>query len=84
MLAAQEMFRDANKVTKPEKALILGFMAGARGIILSRNTITCNRISLRWLSVFLSKMEDVRFFRLDFFKVRNSIYIERYCKKPPL
>lgn len=32
MLAAQEMFRDANKVTKPEKALILGFMAGARGI----------------------------------------------------
>jgi hypothetical protein len=33
MLAAQEMFRDANKVTKPEKALILGFMAGARGII---------------------------------------------------
>ena len=34
MLAAQEMFRDANKVTKPEKALILGFMAGARGIIL--------------------------------------------------
>lgn len=31
MLAAQEMFRGANKVTKPEKALILGFMAGARG-----------------------------------------------------
>ena len=33
MLAAQEMFRDANKVTKPEKALILGFMAGARGTL---------------------------------------------------
>ena len=33
MIAAQEMFRDANKVTKPEKALILGFMAGARGIL---------------------------------------------------
>jgi len=30
MLAAQEMFRSANKVTRAEKALILGFMAGAR------------------------------------------------------
>ena len=31
MRAAQEMFRQSNKVTRPEKALILGFMAGARG-----------------------------------------------------
>lgn len=31
MIAAQEMFRQSNKVTRPEKALILGFMAGARG-----------------------------------------------------
>ncbi|XP_054168466.1 negative elongation factor A-like [Oppia nitens] len=30
MLAAQEMFSTANKVTRPEKALILGFMAGSR------------------------------------------------------
>lgn len=30
MVAAQEMFRSANKVTRPEKALILGFMAGSR------------------------------------------------------
>nr|XP_054765410.1 negative elongation factor A-like [Lytechinus pictus] len=30
MRAAQEMFRQSNKVTRPEKALILGFMAGAR------------------------------------------------------
>lgn len=30
MFAAQEMFRSANKVTRAEKALILGFMAGAR------------------------------------------------------
>ncbi|EEB16736.1 Negative elongation factor A, putative [Pediculus humanus corporis] len=30
MLEAQEMFRVANKVTRPEKALILGFMAGSR------------------------------------------------------
>ncbi|XP_057301640.1 negative elongation factor A-like isoform X2 [Hydractinia symbiolongicarpus] len=30
MFAAQEMFRSANKVTRTEKALILGFMAGAR------------------------------------------------------
>lgn len=32
MYAAQEMFKTANKVTRPEKALILGFMAGSRGI----------------------------------------------------
>nr|CAG4650283.1 EOG090X08WB [Sida crystallina] len=30
MQEAQEMFRNANKVTRPEKALILGFMAGSR------------------------------------------------------
>lgn len=30
MFAAQEMFKTANKVTRPEKALILGFMAGSR------------------------------------------------------
>jgi len=31
MLEAQEMFKNSNKVTRPEKALILGFMAGSRG-----------------------------------------------------
>jgi len=30
-MEAQEMFRTSNKVTRPEKALILGFMAGSRG-----------------------------------------------------
>ncbi|XP_013790703.1 negative elongation factor A-like isoform X1 [Limulus polyphemus] len=30
MLEAQEMFNNSNKVTRPEKALILGFMAGSR------------------------------------------------------
>ncbi|KAL5016203.1 hypothetical protein ScPMuIL_005792 [Solemya velum] len=30
VLEAQEMFRISNKVTRPEKALILGFMAGSR------------------------------------------------------
>ncbi|XP_052227366.1 negative elongation factor A-like [Dreissena polymorpha] len=30
MLEAQEMFKNSNKVTRPEKALILGFMAGSR------------------------------------------------------
>lgn len=34
MLEAQEMFRTANKVTRPEKALILGFMAGSRGTFM--------------------------------------------------
>lgn len=37
MLEAQEMFRTANKVTRPEKALILGFMAGSRGMFLLRS-----------------------------------------------
>lgn len=37
MYAAQEMFKTANKVTRPEKALILGFMAGSRGT-MTRNT----------------------------------------------
>lgn len=31
MIAAQEMFKSANKLSRPEKALILGFMAGSRG-----------------------------------------------------
>ena len=30
MFAAQEMFNNSNRVTRPEKALILGFMAGSR------------------------------------------------------
>lgn len=30
MAEAQEMFRNSNKVSRPEKALILGFMAGSR------------------------------------------------------
>jgi len=30
MFEAQEMFNNSNKVTRPEKALILGFMAGSR------------------------------------------------------
>ncbi|KAL0276756.1 UNVERIFIED_CONTAM: hypothetical protein PYX00_004260 [Menopon gallinae] len=30
IVEAQDMFRAANKVTRPEKALILGFMAGSR------------------------------------------------------
>ena len=36
MQEAQEMFKNANKVTRPEKALILGFMAGSRGMSPSR------------------------------------------------
>jgi negative elongation factor A len=33
MLQAQEMFSNSNKLSRPEKALILGFIAGSRGII---------------------------------------------------
>ena len=35
MLAAHEMFKNANRVSQAEKALILGFMAGARGKVFS-------------------------------------------------
>ncbi len=48
MQEAQEMFKNANKVTRPEKALILGFMAGSRGtfeIIASYNMILLFTIS---------------------------------------
>ena len=44
MLEAQEMFRTANKVTRPEKALILGFMAGSRlvhGIYIAKDVSFC-------------------------------------------
>ena len=34
MIEAQEMFKNSNKVTRPEKALILGFMAGSRGLLM--------------------------------------------------
>ena len=30
MFEAQEMFQTANRLSRPEKALILGFMAGSR------------------------------------------------------
>jgi hypothetical protein len=37
------MFRTSNKVTRPEKALILGFMAGSRGSSIIRfMAYTCN------------------------------------------
>lgn len=32
ILKAQELFHSANKVTRPEKSLILGFIAGSRGM----------------------------------------------------
>lgn len=39
MLEAQDMFRNANRVTRPEKALILGFMAGSRGMYQVNNLL---------------------------------------------
>lgn len=44
MLEAQDMFRTSNKVTRPEKALILGFMAGSRGATRSLPLIIVNNI----------------------------------------
>lgn len=31
MVQAQELFANSNKLTRPEKALILSFIAGSRG-----------------------------------------------------
>lgn len=44
MAEAQDMFKNANKVTRPEKALILGFMAGSRGKKRHQIEITFEKI----------------------------------------
>ena len=46
MLEAQEMFRTANKVTRPEKALILGFMAGSRFVLFQVIVYSCKHLHL--------------------------------------
>lgn len=68
MYAAQEMFKTANKVTRPEKALILGFMAGSRGtgIILNYNSIFKNTrlvtVSCDKSGVFLRMISYIFFY----------------------
>ena len=52
MLEAQEMFRTSNKVTRPEKALILGFMAGSRG-----QYIISNFLNLLTINVYSFSLE---------------------------
>ena len=52
-LEAQEMFRTANKVTRPEKALILGFMAGSRDNPCPH---LGNMFDLRWLNHCLTQI----------------------------
>jgi len=55
MEEAQDMFRNANKVTRPEKALILGFMAGSRGeynIFYSRMFTLQIKITIGYFSNF--------------------------------
>ena len=50
MQEAQEMFKNANKVTRPEKALILGFMAGSRGNdLLTKVVLTVGLILIFFL-----------------------------------
>ena len=46
MLEAQEMFRTSNKVTRPEKALILGFMAGSRGQYLISKLLNLSLLNI--------------------------------------
>lgn len=57
MLEAQEMFRTANKVTRPEKALILGFMAGSRGMSI----FFLPRISFSFINYISSTLSNVSF-----------------------
>ena len=43
MLAAHEMFKNANRVSRAEKAFILGFMAGARGTLtVCTSLVSCS------------------------------------------
>ena len=37
MLQAQEMFSNSNQLSRPDKAQILGFIAGPRGLFLRRS-----------------------------------------------
>lgn len=63
MYAAQEMFKTANKVTRPEKALILGFMAGSRG------THVTHRHLLQTGVKFLSQAASSQVSRLNIYLV---------------
>lgn len=49
MVEAQDMFRTSNKVTRPEKALILGFMAGARG----KTSVTSSNLVVYIISAYM-------------------------------
>ena len=46
MQEVQEMFKNTNKVTRPEKALILGFMAGSRALTPSHYIFTITQYTI--------------------------------------
>lgn len=76
MYAAQEMFKTANKVTRPEKALILGFMAGSRGT-MTRNT-HCTFLSPCALSdVIRLKLSYNKLKRSKRLKLKTALLIKR-------
>ncbi len=56
MQEAQEMFKNANKVTRPEKALILGFMAGSRGKEVSVANIEEKAVQSDHFSLFVFRI----------------------------
>lgn len=47
------MFRTANKVTRPEKALILGFMAGSRGTFMEVKALLRTQLHVVTLTFIL-------------------------------
>ena len=59
MLAAHEMFKNANRVSRAEKALILGFMAGARGKE-QQSTVLCVKTPRSIAGYFEREKERVR------------------------
>lgn len=59
MLAAHEMFKNANRVSRAEKALILGFMAGARGKE-QQSTVLCVKTPRSIAGYFERERERVR------------------------
>ena len=56
MLAAHEMFKNANRVSRAEKALILGFMAGARGTLTVCTSLVLCSEQQRYIRIYKCKI----------------------------
>lgn len=76
MLAAQDMFKNANRVTRPEKALILGFMAGSRGIFILR----IHTINTRLSKISKFDILNVTYFQIILVRIWEILSQSNYRK----